>query len=125
MLISVFALLACASARLGAGLKLPPMGFNTWNRFKCDFNEDIIKTAADIMIDEGLAASGYVYVNLGIVKSNQDDCWSLKERDPLTNRIVADPIKFPSGMKSLADYLHGRGLKLGIYADAGPWTCQG
>lgn len=96
----------------------PPMGFNTWNHFKCNINEFLIKRSADKLISSGLARKGYLYVNL-------DDCWSLMNRDPVTKRIVADPQKFPSGMKALADYLHERGLKFGLYADSGSKTCKG
>jgi alpha-galactosidase len=94
------------------------MGFNTWNHFKCDINEDLMKETANELIDLGLAKAGYKYVNL-------DDCWSMMERDPVTKRLVPDPVKFPSGIKALADYIHSKGLLFGIYGDSGAKTCKG
>ncbi|KAI8911061.1 alpha-galactosidase-like protein [Gorgonomyces haynaldii] len=100
------------------GATTPPMGFNTWNRFKCSYNETTIMQTADELVNLGLAQLGYTYVNL-------DDCWLLPERDPTTKRMVPDPKKFPSGMKHLADYIHSKGLKFGIYSDSGTNTCVG
>ena len=97
--------------------KTPPMGWSSWNRFGCDINEDIIKSVADAMVSSGMKAAGYEYINI-------DDCWQSIKRDGSGN-IVADPKKFPSGIKSLADYIHGKGLKLGIYSCAGVLTCGG
>ena len=97
------------------GLALTPqMGWNSWNKFATDINEDLIKATADSMVELGLVEAGYVYLNL-------DDGWH-GERDE-QGFIHADPVKFPSGIKALADYLHERGLKLGIYSDAGTNTC--
>ncbi|WP_169789034.1 NPCBM/NEW2 domain-containing protein [Nonomuraea candida] len=95
----------------------PPMGFNNWNAFGCDVNEKLIKETADVLVSSGLKDLGYQYVNI-------DDCWSLRERGP-DGRLVPDPVKFPSGIKGVADYVHGKGLKLGIYGDAGTKTCAG
>ncbi|WP_199853051.1 NPCBM/NEW2 domain-containing protein [Plantactinospora sp. BC1] len=95
----------------------PPMGFNNWNAFGCDVSETLIKETADVLVSSGLAAAGYEYVNI-------DDCWSLRERGP-DGRLVPDPVKFPSGISGVADYVHGKGLKLGIYGDAGTATCAG
>ena len=95
----------------------PPMGWNTWNTFGENINEDLIKKTADILVNTGLRDCGYDYVIL-------DDCWSLKCRDAKTGKLVADPVKFPSGMKALGDYLHERGLKFGIYSCIGTLTCQ-
>lgn len=95
---------------------LPPMGWNSWNTFTWDINEDLVKHMADIIADKYREA-GYEYVVI-------DDCWSLKERDA-SGRIVADPEKFPGGMKALADYIHGKGLKFGMYSCAGTHTCAG
>jgi alpha-galactosidase len=95
----------------------PPMGFNDWNAFGCEVDEDLIRETADAMVSAGLAAAGYEYVNI-------DDCWSAKARDA-DGRLVPDPVKFPHGIKALADYVHGKGLKLGIYGDAGTLTCAG
>lgn len=70
------------------------------------------------MAADGYKEAGYEYVNI-------DDCWASKQRDPTTMRLVPDPDRFPSGMKALADYVHGKGLKLGIYGDMGTLTCGG
>ena len=94
----------------------PPMGWNSWNKFACNINENIIKEIADKMVETGLRDAGYVYINI-------DDCWHGK-RDSL-GFITADAEKFPSGIKALADYVHSKGLKLGIYSDAGRETCGG
>lgn len=94
----------------------PPMGWNSWNRFACDVSEDLIKQVADAMVETGMRDAGYEYVVV-------DDCWQV-DRDSEGN-IVADPERFPSGMKALADYIHSRGLKFGLYSDAGRATCQG
>lgn len=95
----------------------PPMGLNNWNAFGCDVTEELIKQTADVLVSSGLADAGYEYVNI-------DDCWSLRERDT-DGRLVPDPEKFPSGISGVADYVHGKGLKLGIYGDAGTRTCAG
>ncbi|MCQ2325398.1 MAG: glycoside hydrolase family 27 protein, partial [Paludibacteraceae bacterium] len=94
----------------------PPMGWNSWNKFGCDINEELIRTVADAMVSSGLRDAGYIYLNL-------DDCWH-GERDNL-GFIHEDPTRFPSGIKSLADYVHSKGLKIGIYSDAGSETCGG
>ncbi len=94
----------------------PPMGWNSWNTFQCDINENLIKEVADAMVATGMKDAGYQYVVI-------DDCWQVS-RDSLGN-IQADPEKFPSGIKALADYIHSKGLKFGIYSDAGLKTCQG
>lgn len=92
----------------------PQMGWSSWNCFMTDINETQIKAIADAMVDLGLVDAGYVYLNL-------DDGWH-GERDE-RGFIQEDRTKFPSGIKALADYLHARGLKLGIYSDAGNFTC--
>ena len=94
----------------------PQMGWSSWNKFQGNINEDIIKGIADAMVTSGLRDAGYTYVNI-------DDCWHSK-RDA-DGFIQPDPQRFPSGMKALADYVHARGLKLGIYSDAGTETCAG
>lgn len=96
--------------------KTPPMGWNTWNKFACNVDEKLIREAADAMVSSGLKDAGYVYIVI-------DDCWH-GERDSL-GFIHPDPKKFPSGMKALADYIHSKGLKFGIYSDAGWKTCGG
>ncbi|CAL5080606.1 unnamed protein product [Urochloa decumbens] len=104
-------------AALENGLgRTPQMGWNSWNHFACNINEDIIRQIADAMVDSGLAKLGYDYINI-------DDCWAAYDRDSQGN-LVANPSTFPSGIKVLADYVHGKGLKLGIYGDAGSFTCS-
>ncbi|KAM3408718.1 hypothetical protein ACQJBY_001657 [Aegilops geniculata] len=94
----------------------PPMGWNSWNHFGCDGNgEVVIRETADALVSTGLAAVGYRYVNL-------DDCWAEPERDAKGN-LAANKKTFPHGIKALADYVHSKGLKLGIYSDAGYKTC--
>lgn len=96
--------------------RTPQMGWNSWNHFQCSIDEKLIKETADAMVSTGLAALGYHYINL-------DDCWAEQNRDSQGN-LVAKGSKFPSGIKALADYVHGKGLKLGIYSDAGDLTCS-
>jgi alpha-galactosidase len=118
-LILAAALLAApALAQKFEGLALtPPMGFNTWNTFATNINEVLIMETADTMVKNGMRDAGYTYIVL-------DDCWSLKERDAKGN-LVPDPVKFPSGLKALGDFLHARGFKFGIYSCAGSKTCGG
>lgn len=94
----------------------PPMGWNSWNYFACNVDEKMIREVADIMAESGMQDAGYEYINI-------DDCWH-GTRDSL-GFIHPDPQRFPSGMKALADYVHSKGLKLGIYSDAGWKTCGG
>ncbi len=94
----------------------PPMGWNSWNYFACNVDEKMIREVADIMAESGMQDAGYEYINI-------DDCWH-GTRDSL-GFIHPDPERFPSGMKALADYVHSKGLKLGIYSDAGWKTCGG
>jgi len=97
------------------GLALtPPMGWNSWNKFACDINEDIVRKTADAMVSSGMRDAGYQYVVI-------DDCWHGKRDE--NGFIMADPQKFPSGIKALSDYVHSKGLKFGIYSDAGRMTC--
>jgi len=102
------------SKQLGA---TPPMGWNSWNTFTWDISEQLVKEIADEMVSGGYLAAGYEYLVI-------DDCWSLRERDS-QGRMVADPAKFPNGMKAVADYIHSRGLKFGMYSCAGTHTCAG
>jgi len=99
------------------GLALtPPMGWNSWNKFGCDINEKVIRGAADAMVASGMKDAGYQYVVI-------DDCWH-GARDAHGD-IQPDPTRFPSGIKALADYIHAKGLKFGIYSDVGDKTCGG
>ncbi|XP_025802327.1 alpha-galactosidase 3 isoform X2 [Panicum hallii] len=103
--------------QLNNGLALTPqMGWNSWNFFACNINETVIRETADALVSTGLAELGYSYVNI-------DDCWSYVKRGK-KDQLLPDPKTFPSGIKALADYVHGKGLKLGIYSDAGKFTCQ-
>jgi alpha-galactosidase len=100
----------------GVGVR-PPLGWNDWNTFGCSTSDGLIRGVADAMVSSGMAAAGYQYVNI-------DDCWEAPTRDSAGN-LQADPTKFPNGIKAVADYVHGRGLKLGIYSEAGTTTCAG
>lgn len=95
----------------------PPMGWNSWNTFATNIDEKLVKETADIMVSSGLAAAGYNYIVL-------DDGWMTHERDA-NGDLVPDPEKFPSGMKSVIDYVHSKGLKFGLYNCAGTKTCAG
>ncbi|MFF3785200.1 NPCBM/NEW2 domain-containing protein [Streptomyces sp. NPDC001933] len=96
----------------------PPMGFNNWNSTHCraEFDESMIKGIADIFVEKGLKAAGYQYVNL-------DDCWAKPQRNA-EGKLEADPKRFPNGIKAVADYVHSKGLKIGIYTSAGTKTCD-
>ena len=94
----------------------PPMGWNTWNTFGEHIDERLVLESVDKFIELGLKDAGYEYVVI-------DDCWSKRERDPKTGEIVPDPAKFPHGMKFVADYVHSKGLKFGMYSCAGTRTC--
>jgi len=93
----------------------PPMGWNSWNKFHCDINEALIRETADAMVSSGLKDAGYEFVNI-------DDCWQTARDE--NGVIVVDEERFPSGMKVLADYVHSKGLKFGLYTCAGTLTCQ-
>ena len=93
----------------------PPLGWNTWNTFGKDINEQLIFETVDKIVESGLKDAGYEYVVI-------DDIWALKERDS-KGRLVPDPQKFPNGMKHVADYIHSNGLKFGMYSCAGYLTC--
>lgn len=103
----------------GEGLApTPPMGFNNWNTTGCgpEFNEEMVKETADIFVERGLKDAGYEYINL-------DDCWAEPERGD-DGKLVPHKERFPEGIKAVADYVHERGLKLGIYTSAGTRTCD-
>lgn len=108
---------AGAHAAPGNGLaRTPPMGWNSWNHFSCNITEQTIRETADAMVVTGMRDAGYRYVVI-------DDCWQVA-RDA-NGALVADPARFPHGIKALADYVHSKGLLFGIYTDAGTNTCQG
>jgi len=108
-------------------VRTPPMGWLSWSRFGCEtdcdkyphscINEQLYKDMADHLAADGFKELGYEYVNI-------DDCWSEMQRDS-NNRLVADKKRFPNGIKGLADYVHSKGLKLGIYGGVGQKTCGG
>lgn len=116
MATSAFAQQPTATTERGKLAPTPPMGWMTWNMFKGDISEQLIKETADAMVESGLRDAGYKYVFI-------DDLWQ-GGRDN-RNNIIPDPKKFPNGMKALADYVHSKGLKLGIYSDAAQLTCGG
>ncbi len=118
----LFAALFCTTLGLRAqkfdGLAAtPPMGWNSWNTFATNINEQLVRGIADTLVSSGMRDAGYVYLVL-------DDAWMAKERDENGN-LVPDPLKFPSGMKAIADYVHSKGLKFGLYNCAGTQTCGG
>lgn len=95
----------------------PPMGWNSWNTFFDQYDEKLIFAIADAMVEQGLLAAGYEYLII-------DDCWGMRERDA-AGKLVPDPEKFPGGIKAVADYVHSKGLKFGIYSCCGVRTCAG
>jgi alpha-galactosidase len=94
----------------------PALGWNSWNTFGCNVSETLIKEMADAMIASGMKDAGYEYINI-------DDCW----QGPRDERgyLTAHKERFPNGIKAVADYVHSKGLKIGIYSDAGNKTCAG
>jgi alpha-galactosidase len=94
----------------------PPMGWNSWNKFACNIDENLIRQTADALVSSGMKDAGYQYLVI-------DDCWH-GVRDA-QGFIKPDPARFPSGMKALGDYIHSKGLKFGIYSDVGAKTCGG
>jgi alpha-galactosidase len=117
LLIFTLALFLSASAQKFENLsQTPPMGWNSWNKFGCDVSEKLIMEIADAMVNSGMADAGYEYIVI-------DDCWQVARDE--NGEIIVDQERFPNGMKYLADYVHSKGLKFGIYSDAGTKTCQG
>jgi alpha-galactosidase len=119
----IFFILIMGAAQISAqkfeGLaETPPMGWNSWNSFQTNINENMIKRIADVMVSSGMKDAGYKYLVL-------DDGWMAMKRDSITGNLVPDPVKFPHGMKAVADYVHSKGLKFGLYNCAGTNTCQG
>ncbi len=98
-------------------VRTPPMGWNSWNTFGRNIDEKLIMETADAMVENGLLEAGYNYLVI-------DDCWAEMKRDE-NNRLVPDKNKFPNGMKYVADYVHSKGLKFGMYSCAGNLTCAG
>jgi alpha-galactosidase len=104
-----------APVAIDVGLAMtPPMGWNSWNKFQCNVDEKLIRQTADALVSSGMRDAGYQYLVI-------DDCWH-GQRDAHGD-IQPDPERFPSGIKALAAYVHSKGLKFGIYSDAGTKTC--
>lgn len=124
---SLLPLLSYAGRKNTALAPTPPMGWMSWQRFRCTIdcqefpddciNEKLIKETADRMAEDGWLEAGYDVVAI-------DDCWSTHYRHPTTSRLVPDPVRFPSGMLALSRYIHSKGLKFGIYGDYGTFTCE-
>jgi alpha-galactosidase len=114
--ISLAALVAWHHAPAPRLALTPPMGWNSWNHFGCNVSDSLIRGTADVMVTSGMRDAGYKYVVI-------DDCWQVSRDSQGT--IVADSVRFPHGIKALADYVHSKGLAFGIYTDAGTKTCQG
>lgn len=94
----------------------PPMGWNSWNQFESEVSDPLLREIADAMVATGMREAGYQYIII-------DDLW-VGGRDN-RNKLYPDPVRFPNGMKAVADYVHSQGLKLGIYSDAAEYTCGG
>jgi alpha-galactosidase len=105
----------CSTLNNGLG-KTPQMGWNSWNKFGCNINEKLIMDTIDTLYESGLIDVGYNYINL-------DDCWQISRDE--NGVIVPDPERFPNGIKPLVEYAHSKGLKFGLYSDAGTNTCAG
>jgi alpha-galactosidase len=108
---------AAPAAALDDGLaRTPPMGWNGWYAFGCQADEATVRAAADALVSSGLRDAGYTYVNV-------DDCWMARTRGP-DGALRPDPERFGGGIPALADYVHRRGLRLGIYLSTGRLTCE-
>jgi alpha-galactosidase len=114
-LIALFISMSAFAQKFDGLAPTPPMGWNSWNTFAVNIDENLVKGVADAMIANGMQKAGYTYIVI-------DDAWEAKERDSLGN-IIPDPLKFPSGLKALGDYLHAKGFKFGIHNCAGTKTC--
>ena len=118
---------ACTARARDDGLRLPPMGWMSWERYGCQkdcagrpdacINAALFEAQAQALVDSGLRDAGYDRIDI-------DDCY-MAPRDPVTGNLRADPARFPGGIRALADKVHGMGLKLGVYNDIGPGTCAG
>jgi len=115
MVVAVFFALSASAQKFEGLAQTPPMGWNSWNKFGCDVNEKLIMEMADAMVASGLQDAGYEYIVI-------DDCWQVARDE--NGEIIADKDRFPHGIKYLADYIHSKGLKFGIYSCAGTLTCQ-
>jgi len=116
LLTIIFSTILSAGDKWDNLAKTPPMGWNSWNKFQCNVSEKLIMETADAMVSSGMKEAGYDYIVI-------DDCWQIG-RDEEGN-IIPDPERFPNGMKAVGDYIHSKGLKFGLYTDAGLKTCEG
>ena len=98
--------------------RTPPQGWTSWNTFFEYNSEERMISQVDALLELGLDKFGYTFLTI-------DDRWQLPERDNATGRMVADPDKFPNGIRYLSDYIHSKGLKIGLYSSAGRFTCSG
>jgi alpha-galactosidase len=112
----MFSILGASAQKYDQLAKTPPMGWNSWNKYGCNVSETLIMGMADAMVSSGMKDAGYEYVVI-------DDCWQVSRNE--NEEIVADKDRFPHGIKFLADYIHSKGLKFGIYSCAGTLTCAG
>ena len=112
LLIYIFKIFNCLNTGLGL---TPQMGWNSWNKFACKITEKIIIDTIDALDSKGFIKAGYNYINL-------DDCWQKSRYKNGT--IIPDYHAFPKGIQYLADYAHSKGLKFGLYSDAGFYTCE-
>ena len=108
----------CFAQKFENVAQTPPMGWNSWNTFEVNINEDLVKKTADIIVSSGMKDAGYEYIVL-------DDGWMVKDYRDKNGDLIPDPVKFPNGMKALIDYVHSKGLKFGLYNCAGTQTCAG
>ncbi|WP_188616455.1 glycoside hydrolase family 27 protein [Cloacibacterium rupense] len=108
----------CFAQKFENVAQTPPMGWNSWNTFEVNINEDLVKKTADIIVSSGMKDAGYEYIVL-------DDGWMVKDHRDKNGDLIPDPVKFPNGMKALIDYVHSKGLKFGLYNCAGTQTCAG
>ena len=115
-MVVAFSFLNASGQKFEQLAKTPPMGWNSWNKFGCNVSEKLIMEKADAMVSSGMKDAGYEYIVI-------DDCWQI-DRDK-NGEIIEDKAKFPHGIKYLADYIHSKGLKFGIYSCAGSKTCAG
>lgn len=116
--VTALGVLMATVAAQGFGLgETPPMGWNSWNVFGCDVNETAISQQAAAMAAAKLPDQGYKYIII-------DDCWQAPSRNN-SGFLVPDPVRFPNGIKPVADYIHNLNLSIGIYSSAGYKTCAG
>lgn len=111
----LFLFTSVAAQKFDKLAKTPPMGWNSWNKYGCNVSEALIMQMADVMVSSGMKDAGYEYIVI-------DDCWQISRDE--NGEIVPDKERFPHGMKYVADYVHSKGLKFGIYSSAGTVTCQ-